>query len=142
RGSRDAASSCEASSGCQAGAWLGRMTTRIRPQQRFLKPLRYSAMKILHVRFVVAVLSTMSVCLPATAEDSASNVRTVAVPDGGKPVVAETDKDGTVHLLFESADGPRYARSTDSGVTFSAAIPVVRGGSQAAGLEYDAWDMA
>jgi hypothetical protein len=27
-------------------------------------------------------------------------------------------------------------------VTFSAAIPVVRGGSQAAGLEYSAWDMA
>jgi hypothetical protein len=82
-------------------------------------------------------------CLsPASADDPAGRVATVAVPDGGKPVVARADKDGAVHLLFDSEDGPKYAKSTDGGVTFSAAIPVVRGGSQASGLEYSAWDMA
>jgi hypothetical protein len=45
-------------------------------------------------------------------------------------------------LLCDSEDGPKYAKSVDGGVTFSAAIPVVSGGSQTAGLEYSAWDMA
>jgi hypothetical protein len=92
--------------------------------------------------FIAALLSTMPLCLPAFAGDLADRVTTVAVPDGGKPVVARTDDAGTVHLLFDSADGPKYARSTDGGVTFSAAIPVVNGGSQPKGLEYSAWDMA
>jgi hypothetical protein len=77
----------------------------------------------------------------ASAGDSAGKVTLVAVPGGGKPVVARTDKYGTVHLLFDSKDGPKYAKST-GGVTFSSAIPVIRGGSQPAGLEYSAWDMA
>jgi hypothetical protein len=80
--------------------------------------------------------------LRALADDSAGKVTTVALPDGGKPVVARTDKSGVVHLFFDSKAGPKYAKSTDGGVTFSAAVPVVRGGSQAAGLEYSAWDMA
>src|SRR5262249_11889095 len=61
---------------------------------------------------------------------------------GAKPVVARTDREGTVHLLCDSREGPRYLRSTDGGVTFSAGLPVVNGGSRAAGLEYSAWDMA
>src|SRR5512132_1995129 len=92
--------------------------------------------------FAVAVLGTLPLGLPAVADDSAAKVTTVAVPGGGKPIVARTGKDGAVHLLFDSGGGPKYAKSTDGGVSFSAAIPVVRGGSQAAGLEYDAWDMA
>jgi hypothetical protein len=77
----------------------------------------------------------------ASAGDSAGKVTVVAVPGGGKPVVARTDKCGTVHLLFDSEDGPKCARSSD-GVSFSPAIQVIRGGSQPAGLEYSAWDMA
>jgi hypothetical protein len=92
--------------------------------------------------FAVAVLGTLPLGLSAVADDSAAKVATVAVPSGGKPIVARTDKAGAVHLLFGTGDGPKYAKSTDGGVSFSAAIPVVRGGSQAAGLEYDAWDMA
>src|SRR4051794_20866858 len=107
-----------------------------------LQPMRNCLMKIRCDGFVVAVLSTLPLCLPVVADDSPGKVTTVAVPGGGKPIVARTDKEGAVHLLFDSADGPKYAKSTDGGVTFSAAIPVVRGGSQAAGLEYDAWDMA
>lgn len=99
-------------------------------------------MRIRNAMLAVVVLGTLPLGLSAVADDSAAKVTTVAVPGGGKPVVARTDNDGAVHLLFDSGDGPRYAKSTDGGVTFSAAIPVVRGGSQAAGLEYDAWDMA
>jgi hypothetical protein len=88
----------------------------------------------------LAVLSTMFYWPPATAADG--KVTTVSVPALGRPVVARTDAEGTVHLLCDSPDGPKYAKSNDGGVTFSAAIPVVNGGSHAAGLEYSAWDMA
>jgi hypothetical protein len=77
----------------------------------------------------------------ASAGDSAGKVTLVAIPGGGKPIVARTDKYGTVHLLFDSENGPKYARSTD-GITLSSAIPVVRDGSRPAGLEFSAWDMA
>src|SRR3954447_5921271 len=99
-------------------------------------------MRIRNAVFAVAVLGTLPLGLPVVADDSPGRVTTVAVPGGGKPIVARTDKEGAVHLLFDSGDGPNYAKSTDGGVTFSAVIPVVRGGSQAAGLEYSAWDMA
>jgi hypothetical protein len=77
---------------------------------------------------------------PATGADD--RVTTVPVPDGGKPRAAKTGADGTVHLLFESDDGPQYARSTDNGRTFSAPIAVVDRESRKPGLEFDAWDMA
>ena len=56
--------------------------------------------------------------------------------------MARADAGGTIHLLCDSPGGPRYARSTDGGATFSAAIPVVTGDVRPAGLEYSAWDMA
>jgi hypothetical protein len=91
----------------------------------------------------LAVLTTMFLWAPAAgADDRAGKVTTIPVPAAGRPVIAKTDSVGTVHLLCDSQDGPKYAKSTDGGVTFSAAIPVVSGGSQMAGLEYSAWDMA
>src|SRR5262245_13070223 len=99
-------------------------------------------MRLQHAGYILAVLGTMPFLSPANADDPAGKVMTVTVPDGGKPVVAKAGKDGTVHLLFDSADGPKYAKSSDGGRTFSAVIPVVTGGSDTAGLEYSAWDMA
>src|SRR5262249_10861735 len=99
-------------------------------------------MRIPHAGCLLTVLCMMTSWPPAVAGESAGRVTTVAAPGGGKPVVARTDKEGAVHLLFDSEGGPRYAKSTDGGVTFSAAIPVVSGGSQPAGLEYSAWDLA
>ena len=91
----------------------------------------------------LAVLSTIFFCHPAAnADDGAGKVTTVSVPGRGRPVVARTDKAGTIHLLYDSEDGPKYARSSDDGVTFGPAIPVVGEGPQTAGLEYSAWDMA
>ena len=91
----------------------------------------------------LAVLSTMFLCAPtANADDGAGKVTAVPVLAVGRPVVAKTDSVGTIHLLCDSEDGPKYAKSIDGGVTFSAAIPVATGGSQTAGLEYSASDMA
>ena len=92
---------------------------------------------------ILAVLSTMFYCPPAAnADDRVGKVTTVPVPGRGQPVVAKTDAEGTIHLLYDSEDGPKYARSTDGDLTFGSAIPVVGGGPQKAGLEYSAWDMA
>ena len=92
---------------------------------------------------VFALLSTLFSCPPATnAAAGASKVTTVAVPGGGKPVVAKTDKEGAIHLLYESKNGPEYVKSSDGGLTFSPPISVVGDGPRTEGLEYSAWDMA
>ncbi len=94
-------------------------------------------------RPVLALLAAFLLRLPAThADDGPGRVTTIAVPALGRPVVARADSRGTIHLLCDSPDGPRYARSTDGGATFSAAIPVVTGDVRPSGLEYSAWDMA
>jgi hypothetical protein len=79
---------------------------------------------------------------PVIAADGAADVTIVPVPGVARPVVAKTDAEGTIHLLCDSTGGPLYARSTDRGKTFGAAIPVVGVGRQPAGLEYAAADMA
>ena len=102
-------------------------------------------MRIQQAGCILAILGTTTSCLPAaSADDGAGKVATVSVSVAalGRPIVAKTDVEGTIHLLCDSQDGPKYAKSSDGGVTFSAAIPVVGGGSQTAGLEYSAWDMA
>ncbi len=78
----------------------------------------------------------------AGAADRVNRVTTVPVPDRGRPVAAKTDAEGTIHLLYDSADGPQYVKSTDKGKTFSPAIPVVDEGSRKPGLEFHGSDMA
>jgi hypothetical protein len=91
----------------------------------------------------LTLLSAVLLCpLAANAVDGVGKVTTVPVPAVGRPVTAKTDSVGTIHLLCDSDEGPKYAKSIDDGVTFSKAIPVVSGGTQTAGLEYSAWDMA
>jgi hypothetical protein len=91
----------------------------------------------------VALLSAMVVCSPATiADDGTNTVTTVSVPGNGKPVVAKTDKEGAIHLVYDSEDGPKYVKSTDGGLTFGMPISVVGEGARTVGLEYSAWDMA
>src|SRR5262249_40610717 len=100
-------------------------------------------MTISQVGSALVLLSTLFFCSPAATDDAeTNNLTTVAVPGGGKPVVARTDKQRSIHLLLDSADGPRYAKSTDGGTTFGPAIAVIPGKPQEAGLEYSAWDMA
>jgi hypothetical protein len=75
-------------------------------------------------------------------DNANGRVRTSPVPEGGQPQVAATGHDGTVHLLFNSAEGPKYARSSDNGKTFEAAIPVVVAKPQTPGLQFEGCDMA
>jgi hypothetical protein len=80
--------------------------------------------------------------VPTTrAEDAASRVVTVKVPRASKVVKAEAGADGVVHVLFDTADGPRYASAKD-GVTFGAAIEIVDAASKRKGLEFHGWDLA
>jgi hypothetical protein len=80
--------------------------------------------------------------LAAKAADKPHGVRTVPVPGGGQPVVARADAQGTIHLLYQTANGPLYAKSTDNGITFGAAIPVVDKASRRPGLEFQGADLA
>lgn len=99
-------------------------------------------MTFARVGSALALLSTLFLCPPtASADDGAARVTTVSVPGGGTPVVAKTDEEGAIHLLCESEDGPKYVKSL-GGVIFGPVIPIVTGGSQAAGLEYSGWDLA
>ena len=89
------------------------------------------------------MLCTISLSLPATsAGEDINRVTVLPVPDRGKPLVAKADAAGTIHLLYNSEDGPRYAKSADKGKTFSPAISVVDEGSRKPGLEFHGWDMA
>ena len=78
----------------------------------------------------------------SVADEGVGRVTTVAAPEGGKPVVARAGKDGTIHLLYDSPEGPKYARSVDDGATFGPAIAVVSGMPKEPGLEYSGWDLA
>lgn len=91
----------------------------------------------------ISLLCPLAVVPPrAPADTPADRVATVAVPNGGKPVVARPDKSGAIHLLYDTADGPRYAKSSDGGHSFGTPVPVVADSPRTAGLEYSGWDMA
>lgn len=77
-----------------------------------------------------------------SADESINRVTTVAVPEGGSPVAARADAEGTIHLLYNSADGPKYVKSSNNGKTFEAPIPVVDEGARKPGLVFEGWDMA
>lgn len=90
----------------------------------------------------LALIGAIFLSLPvAQAGDKVNRVVTVPVPDHGQPVVARADAEGTLHLLYDTADGPQYAKSLDKGKTFSASIPVVDTGSRIPGLEFHGSDM-
>ena len=76
------------------------------------------------------------------AGDAINSVTTVPVPEGGSPVAARTDAEGTILLLYNSADGPKYAKSSNNGKTFEPPIPVVDEASRKPGLVFEGWDMA
>ncbi|MEO2031214.1 MAG: sialidase family protein [Planctomycetaceae bacterium] len=89
-------------------------------------------------------LATASILLwlTATAAFSETSVVTMAVPGGGQPIVARTDSEKTIHLLYHSSDGPHYVASEDNGKSFCPPIAVVDQKSRQPGLEFDVWDMA
>jgi hypothetical protein len=86
---------------------------------------------------ILALMGAVFLSLPVTkAGDTVNKVTTEPAPDRGQPIVARTDAEGTIHLLYHTADGPRYVKSLDQGKTFSTALPVVGQGPRQAGLEF------
>ena len=57
-------------------------------------------------------------------------------------MAARTDAQGTIHLVFDTANGPHYAKSTDNGKSLSKPVALVDRASRKPGLEYITWDMA
>lgn len=92
-------------------------------------------------KLAVLIATSLAFASPNFA-NAANKVKTIAVLNGGQPVAAKTDSEGTIHLLFQSADEPQYAKSTDNGKTFSKPIPVVRRDSRNPDLKFLAWDLA
>jgi hypothetical protein len=91
-------------------------------------------------RAAVVVLTALFLATPSASAQE--KVTTLPCPESGQPSAARADADGTIHLVFRTGDGPRYARSTDNGKTLSAAIPIVDQKSRKPGLEFDVWDLA
>src|SRR6476660_8654161 len=69
-------------------------------------------------------------------------VRTIPVPNGGEPAAARVDAHGTIHLVFNSENGPQYSKLIENGETLSSPIAVVNGESLNPDLKFAAWDMA
>ena len=85
----------------------------------------------------IVIVGAVLLSLPAVrAGDKVNQVTTVPVPDNGRPMAAKLDAAGTIHLLYDTKDGPQYVRSLDRGKTFSAAVPVVDKESRKEGLEF------
>jgi hypothetical protein len=69
------------------------------------------------------------------------NVRVIEVPHNGQKMFASVDAGGAIHVATQTRQGPRYLRSDDNGLHFSAALPMVVGrDDDPAGLEYTIWD--
>lgn len=90
-------------------------------------------MRSFHTLLFLVVFSA-----PAYAADS---VTTIATPDGGQPLGAKVDAQGTIHFVYNSASGPQYVSSTDGGKNLSKPIAVLGSLKPQRGLEYLAWDM-
>lgn len=102
------------------------------------------------------ILSPVALCLALGAFDpsqaaevaapigrqDANRVKATRIPGISKVVKAQLGADETIHVLFNSEDGPRYVSSRDAGVTFSQSITIVDAGSRKPGLEFQGEDLA
>jgi hypothetical protein len=80
--------------------------------------------------------------LVSHASEPPNRVSVIRVPAAGQAFKAQLGADGTIHLLVDSPDGPRYVESQDNGRTFSEPIVVVDAASQKPGLTFYAADLA
>jgi hypothetical protein len=76
------------------------------------------------------------------ASERTDRVSAIRVPAAGQVLKAQLGADSTIHLLLDTADGPRYVKSQDGGATFSAPMAVVDARSQKPGLKFRAADLA
>src|SRR6266496_215953 len=93
------------------------------------------------VRFSLLSLSFMNV-VAGHASERANRVNVIRVPGDDKVVKAQLGADGAIHLLLDAEDGPRYVKSLDAGVTFSAPMTIVDAASRKPGLKFQGEDLA
>src|SRR6266566_4285619 len=86
-------------------------------------------------------LSLMPV-VAGQANERVNRVNVTHVPGGFKVVKAQLGADGAIHLLLDAEDGPRYVKSMDACVTFSAPMTIVDAASQKPGLKFQGEDLA
>src|SRR5688572_7118965 len=102
-----------------------------------MKPQRCLVRAAFRLSLLCAVFA-----LAAHAGELNKRINATRVPGISKVVKAQTGMDGTIHLLFDADDGPRYTKSKDGGVTFSAPMTIVDAAARQPGLEFSAWDLA
>src|SRR5213592_4192663 len=93
------------------------------------------------VRFALLSLSFMMVVAGHSSE-RANRVNVIRAPGDAKVVKAQLGADGAIHLLLDAEDGPRYVKSTNAGVSFSAPMTIVDAASQKPGLKFQGEDLA
>src|SRR6266436_4918061 len=93
------------------------------------------------VRFALLSLSFVTV-VAGHASERANRVNVIRVPGDDKVVKAQLGPDGTIHLLLDAEGGPRYMKSTDAGVSFSAPMKIVDATLQKPGLKFQGEDLA
>jgi len=93
------------------------------------------------VRFALLTLSVMAV-VADHASEHVNRVNVIRVPGNAKVVKAQLGAEGTLHLLLDAEDGPRYVKSTDGGVTFSTPMAIVDAASLKPGLKFQGEDLA
>lgn len=97
---------------------------------------------ILNVLITVTLITATMILSGPIAQSAMPRVRTVPVPANGHAMAAKTDAHGTIHLIFDSTEGPQYCSSTDNGKTLSTPIPLVDQASRKPMLEFITWDLA
>src|SRR5947207_2855917 len=75
------------------------------------------------------------------ASEVTSQVNVIHVPGAAKVVKAKLGADGTIHVLLDTEDGPRYVNSTDEGVAFSSPMVIVDAALQKLGLKFQGEDL-
>ena len=93
------------------------------------------------IKLITASLFLFWTCA-GHADERANRVTTVRVPFAAEMVKAQRGTDGTIHLLFDTDAGPRYAKSQDGAVTFSVPVAIVDAAAQKPGLKFSGWDIA
>jgi hypothetical protein len=95
------------------------------------------------IRSRLLVIGILSACAFVTqATETIKRVSAIHPPLTGQVVKAQLGPGGTIHLLLQGPDGPQYARSEDSGVTFSSPIAIVDARAPKPGLEFHGEDLA
>lgn len=84
----------------------------------------------------------LAATIAAHADEAASRVTAMRVPGVTNALKAQCSADGTIHLLFDADDGPRYARSRDGGITFSPPMTMVDAAARKPGLKFSGEDLA